>query len=207
MYELTLIFSILILGYVLHIVYKEESLLVIPHNDTTQDTLFKCISFASFIIVANTIIYKGLRTGLLLFLFSWCFTVVLTPIPESAILLTMPLKYLTKTPLEEGHIIVSAFATVIMYFFYTKGAHIVKKTSVNGLFTYIMNNRLYHMIILCIASSIMISKFINDAIDAHTQKDTIFLLNETNQNLAILSFICIIIYFQTIRKYNIEMRY
>jgi hypothetical protein len=207
MYELTLIFSVLILGYVLHIVYKEESLLVIPHNDTTQDTLFKSISFASFIIATNTIIYKGLRTGLLLFLFSWCFSVVLTPIPESAIMVTMPIKYLTKMPLEEGHIIVSAFATVIMYLFYTKGAHIVKKTGVSGLFSYIMNNRLYHMIIICVASSIMISKFINDAIDAHTQKDKIYLLNETNQNLAILTFMCIIIYFQTIRKYKIDMKY
>jgi len=205
MYELKLIFSILILGYVLHIVYKEESLLVIPHNDETQDTLFQSISLISFIIAVNTIIYKGLRTGLLLFLFSWCFTVVLTPIPESAIILTMPIKYLTKIPLEEGHIIVSALSTAIMYVFYIKGVDIVKKSSFSGLFTYIMNNRLYHMFVLCIASSIMISKFINDAIDAHTQKDKIFLLNKTNRNLAILSFICIGVYFQTINKYNIEM--
>jgi len=207
MYELTLILSILILGYVLHIVYKEETLLVIPHNDKTHDTIFKCASFASMIVMVYTIIYKGLRTGLLLFLFSWCFFVVLTPIPEAAILLTVPIKYLTKIPLERAQVLVSAFATVIMFFFYTKGADIVKKTSVSGLFSYIMDNHLYHMIILSIASSIMISKFVNDAIDAHTQKDLIFLLNDTNQNLAILSFISIFIYFQTIHKYNINIRY
>ena len=176
MYELTLILSILILGYVLHIVYKEETLLVIPHNDKAQTTLFKCASFASILAMMYTIIYKGLRTGLLLFLFSWCFFVVLTPIPEAAILLTVPIKYLTKIPLERGHVIVSALATTIMYFFYTKGSYIVKKTSVSGLFSYIMDNNLYHIIILSIASSIMISKFINDAIDAYTQKDKIFLL-------------------------------
>jgi hypothetical protein len=207
MYELTLILSILILGYVLHIVYKEETLLVIPHNDKAQNTLFKCASFASILAMAYTIIYKGLRTGLLLFLFSWCFFVVLTPIPEAAILLTVPLKYLMKIPLERGHVIVSALATAIMYFFYTKGSYIVKKTSVSGLFSYIMDNNLYHIIILSIASSIMISKFINDAIDAYTQKDKIFLLNDTNQNLAILSFISIFIYFQTIHKYNINIKY
>ena len=207
MYELTLILSILILGYVLHIVYKEESLLVIPHNDKTHDTIFKCASMASMLVIVYTIIYKGLRTGLLLFLFSWCFFVVLTPIPEAAILLTVPVKYLTKIPLERAQVLVSAFATAIMYFFYTKGSDIVKKTSVSGLFSYIMDNRLYHMIILSIASSIMISKFVNDAIDAHTQKDLIFLLNDTNQNLAILSFVTIFIYFQTIHKYNINIRY
>ena len=207
MYELTLILSILILGYVLHIVYKEETLLVIPHNDKTHDTIFKCASFASILVMAYTIIYKGLRTGLLLFLFSWCFFVVLTPIPEAAILLTVPIKYLTKIPLERAQVLVSAFATVIMFFFYTKGSDIVKKTSVSGLFSYIMDNHLYHMILLSIASSIMISKLVNDAIDAHTQKDLIFLLNDTNQNLAILSFISIFIYFQTIHKYNINIRY
>jgi len=207
MYELTLILSILILGYVLHIVYKEETLLVIPHNDKAQTTLFKCASFASILAMMYTIIYKGLRTGLLLFLFSWCFFVVLTPIPEAAILLTVPIKYLTKIPLERGQVIVSALATTIMYFFYTKGSYIVKKTSVSGLFSYIMDNNLYHIIILSIASSIMISKFINDAIDAYTQKDKIFLLNDTNQNLAILSVISIFIYFQTIHKYNINIKY
>ena len=207
MYELTLILSILILGYVLHIVYKEETLLVIPHNDKAQTTLFKCASFASILAMMYTIIYKGLRTGLLLFLFSWCFFVVLTPIPEAAILLTVPIKYLTKIPLERGHVIVSALATIIMYFFYTKGSYIVKKTSVSGLFSYIMDNNLYHIIILSIASSIMISKFINDAIDAYTQKDKIFLLNDTNQNLVILSVISIFIYFQTIHKYNINIKY
>jgi len=207
MYELTLILSILILGYVLHIVYKEETLLVIPHNDKTHDTIFKCASLASILVILYTIIYKGLRTGLILFLFSWCFFVVLTPIPEAAILLTVPIKYLTKIPLERAQVLVSAFASAIMYFFYTKGADIVKKTSVSGLFSYIMDNRLYHMIILSIASSIMISKFVNDAIDAHTQKDPIFLLNDTNQNLAILSLISIFIYFQTIHKYNINIRY
>ena len=148
MYELTLILSILILGYVLHIVYKEETLLVIPHNDKTHDTIFKCASLASILVMAYTIIYKGLRTGLLLFLFSWCFFVVLTPIPEAAILLTVPLKYLTKIPLERAQVLVSAFATVIMFFFYTKGSDIVKKTSVSGLFSYIMDNHLYHMILL-----------------------------------------------------------
>ena len=44
MYELTLILSILILGYVVKIVYKEEELLVIPHNDKTHDIIFRCIS-------------------------------------------------------------------------------------------------------------------------------------------------------------------
>jgi hypothetical protein len=207
MYELTTIISVLILGYVLQIVYTEESLLVIPHNDKTQDTIFKCVSFVSLVIAANVIIYKGLKTGLMLFLFSWCFSVILTPIPESAILLTMPIKYLTKIPLEQGHIIVSIFSAVIMLFFYTKGAHIVKKTYISELFTYIMDRRLYHIIILSIASSIMISKFVNDAIDARVQKDIIFLLNDTNWKLAILSFISIFIYFQTIYKCNIAISY
>jgi hypothetical protein len=207
MYELTLILSILILGYVLKIVYMDDDLLVIPHNDNTQDTLFKCASFASVMIMAYTIIYKGLKTGLLLFLFSWCYFIVLTPIPEAAIILTVPIKYMTKIPLERAHVLVSAVATAIMFFFYTKGADIVKKTSVSGLFSYIMENRLYHMILLSIASSIMISKFVNDAIDAHTQKDVIFILNDTNKNLSILAFISIFIYLQTIRKYNIDIGY
>ena len=207
MYELTLILSILILGYVLKIIYAEDDLLVIPHNDNTQDTLFKCASVASVMIMAYTTIYKGLKTGLLIFLFSWCYFVVLTPIPEAAIILTVPIKYVTKIPLERAHVLVSAFATAIMFFFYTKGADIVKKTSVSGLFSYIMENRLYHMILLSIASSIMISKFVNDAIDAHTQKDIIFLLNDTNKNLSVLACISIFIYLQTIHKYNIDIGY
>jgi len=207
MYELTLILSILILGYVLHIIYKEETLLVIPSNDKTQDTLFKCVTIVSLLGIVYAIIYKGMRTGILLSLFSWCFFVVLTPIPEAAILFTVPLKYLTKIPLERGQVIISALATAILFFFYTKGADIVKKTTIKGIFTYIMDNRFYHMIILSIATSIMISKFINDAIDAHTQKDSIFLLNDTNKNLSVLSFISIFIYFQTIHKYNIDISY
>jgi len=207
MYELTLILSIFILGYVLHIIYKEETLLVIPSNDKTKDTLLKCVSLGSLLVIVYAIMCKGLKTGLLISLFSWCFFVVLTPLPEAAILLTMPLKYLTETPLERGQVIISAFATVIMFYFYKKGQDIVKNTKIKGIFTYIMDNRFYHMILLSIASSIMISKFINDAIDAHTQNDSIFLLNDTNKKLFILSLISIFIYFQTIRKYNIDISY
>jgi len=207
MYELTLILSILILGYVVNIVYKEDELLVIPHNDKTHDIIFRCASISSVLIIIYTIIYKGLKTGLLLFLFTWCFFVVLTPIPEAAILLTVPIKYITKLPLEEAQIYVSIFATLIIYLFYTLGSHIVKNTVINGLFNYIMNNKLYHMILLSIASSIIISKFVNDTIDAYTHKDKIFLLNDTNKNLSVVAFISIFIYFQTIYKYNIEIGY
>jgi hypothetical protein len=207
MYELTLILSIFILGYVLHIIYKEETLLVIPSNDKTKDTLLKCVSLGSLLVIVYAIMCKGLKTGLLISLFSWCFFVVLTPLPEAAILLTMPLKYLTEIPLERGQVIISAFAMVIMFYFYKKGQDIVKNTKIKGIFTYIMDNRFYHMILLSIASSIMISKFINDAIDAHTQNDSIFLLNDTNKKLFILSLISIFIYFQTIRKYNIDISY
>jgi hypothetical protein len=207
MYELTLILSILILGYVVNIVYKEDELLVIPHNDKTHDIIFRCASISSVLIIIYTIIYKGLKTGLLLFLFTWCFFVVLTPIPEAAILLTVPIKYITKLPLEEAQIYVSIFATLIIYLFYTLGSHIVKNTVINGLFNYIMNNKLYHMILLSIASSIIISKFVNDTIDAYTHKDKIFLLNDANKNLSVVAFISIFIYFQTIYKYNIEIGY
>jgi hypothetical protein len=203
MLELKLIISMLILGYVLRTIYQEESLLVIPHNDKTRDTIFKCVSAASFVIVANTIIYEGLRTGLLLFLFTWCFSVVLTPMPESAILVTIPIKYLTKLPLERAHVMVSVLALVILYLFYLNGNNIVKKTSVSGVFNYITGNRLYHMFFLGIATSIMISKFINDAIDAHVQKDNIFLFNNTNKNLAILSSISTFMYLHTIHKYYV----
>ena len=207
MYELTLILSILILGYVVNIVFKEDELLVIPHNDKTHDIFFRCASISSIFIMIYTIIYKGLKTGLLLFLFSWSFFVVLTPIPEAAVLVTMPIKYMTKLQLERAQVFVSIFAVIIMYYFYTLGSHIIKNTAVNGLFNYIMENKLYHMILLSIASSIIISKFVNDTIDAYTHKDKIFLLNDTNKKLSILAFISIFIYFQTIHKYNIEIEY
>ena len=96
MYELTFILSILILGYVINVVYKEDDLLVIPHNDKTHDIIFRCASIISVLIMIYAVIYKGFKTGLLLFLFSWCFFVVVTPIPEAAILVTMPIKYITK---------------------------------------------------------------------------------------------------------------
>jgi hypothetical protein len=207
MYELTLILSILILGYVVKIVYKEEELLVIPHNDKTHDIIFRCISITSILIIIYTVIYKGLKTGLLLFLFSWAFFVVITPIPEAAILLTVPIKYMTKMPLDEAQIYVSILATTIIYLFYTIGPHIVKNTAVNGLFNYIMDNKLYHMLLLSISSSIIISKFINDTIDVYTHRDKIFLLNDTNKNLSIIAFISIFIYFQTIHRYNIDISY
>ena len=127
--------------------------------------------------------YKGFKNGLLLFLFSWSFFVVVTPIPEAAILLTVPIKYITKLPLDEAQLYVSIFASTIIYLFHTLGSHIVKNTVVNGLFNYIMDNKLYHMILLSVASSIIISKFINDTIDVYTHRDKIFLLNDTNKNL------------------------
>lgn len=207
MYELTLILSILILGYVVKIIYKEEELLVIPHNDKTHDIIFRCISITSILIMMYTVMYKGFKNGLLLFLFSWSFFVVVTPIPEAAILLTVPIKYITKLPLDEAQLYVSIFASTIIYLFHTLGSHIVKNTVVNGLFNYIMDNKLYHMILLSVASSIIISKFINDTIDVYTHRDKIFLLNDTNKNLSVIAFISIFIYFQTIHKYNIDISY
>lgn len=129
MYELTLILSILILGYVVKIIYKEEELLVIPHNDKTHDIIFRCISITSILIMMYTVMYKGFKNGLLLFLFSWSFFVVVTPIPEAAILLTVPIKYITKLPLDEAQLYVSIFASTIIYLFHTLGSHIVKKYS------------------------------------------------------------------------------
>lgn len=63
------------------------------------------------------------------------------------------------------------------------------------------------MILLSVASSIIISKFINDTIDVYTHRDKIFLLNDTNKNLSVIAFISIFIYFQTIHKYNIDISY
>ena len=62
MYELTFILSVLILGYVVNVVYKEDELLVIPHNDKAHDIIFRCASVASICIMIYTIIYKGLKT-------------------------------------------------------------------------------------------------------------------------------------------------
>lgn len=207
MYELTLILSILILGYVLNIIQKDETLLVIPSNENIHDTLFKCISISSLFIIVYLIICKGFKSGIIEFLFTWGFLVILTPIPEASIILTVPLKYFTKIPLEHGLIPVSLFAISLLLLIYKKYFGMMKKTSISGLFAYILEKRMYHMVILSIASSIMISKFVNDAIDAHTQKDSIFFVNDTNKHLAILTVISLLAYFQTIRAYNIEISY
>lgn len=207
MNHLSLLVSILILGYTLKVIYKEDELLVIPHNSVVEDRIFKCVAFVSVLAIIYTVIYKGVKNGLLISLFSWCFFMVVTPMPEAGIMFTVPLKYMTKIPLEKGHVIISAFAVAIVFAFYTFGHNIVKETTVSELFTYIMNNRLYHMILLSIASSVIMSKFLNDVIDAYTQKDMIFLLNETNQNLAILAFISVFIYIQSIYHYNINIKY
>jgi len=205
MYEITFILSVIILGYVLHVIYKEEHLLVIPDNDKIQDNMFKCSLLSSLLIFIYVAIYKGFKCGFFLCLFSWCFLVVLTPLPEATVLLTMPLKYIAKLPLERGHVIVSVLATILLLLFYTKGIDIVKKSNTGGIFTYIMENKLYHMFTLSIASSIMISKFLNDAINAYTQKKAIFLLNETNKYLVLLTGVSMTLYFRTIYKYNIDI--
>jgi hypothetical protein len=44
MNQLSLLVSILILGYTLKIVYSEDELLVIPHNSVIQDKMFKFIA-------------------------------------------------------------------------------------------------------------------------------------------------------------------
>jgi len=207
MNQLSLLVSILILGYTLKIVYSEDELLVIPHNSVIEDNMFKIITTLSVLIVIYTVIYKGLKRGLLISLFSWCFFVVLTPLPEASVVLTVPLKYMTKTPLDKGHVMISAIATSIIFAFHRFGHDIISNTSVSGVFDYIMENRLYHMILLSIAASTMISKFINDAIDVYTQKDIIFLFNETNQNLAILAFISVFIYIQSMYHCNINIKY
>ena len=207
MNQLSLLLSILILGYVIKVVYSENELLVIPYNRFLEDRMFKIITVVSILIATYMIITKGFKSGLLITLFSWCFFIVMTPMPEASIILTVPLKYMTKIPLARGHVIMSAVAMAIILTFKKYGHAFIAKTSVSGIFDYIMTNRLYHMIFFAVASSTILSKFANDSIDAYMQKDIIFLFNETNQNLAIMAFISIFLYIQSMYHYKVNIKY
>jgi hypothetical protein len=124
-------------------------------------------------------------------LFIWAFFVIATPIPESGLLITLPLKRFFNLPMHIVQVFVSILALIIVFYLNWVANKEIKTNVIGQLFNLLLENKNYGVFIVSIISSILATQIIENFIDKILMNKKILFLNY--KLIGILFFI--IIYF------------
>lgn len=108
---------------------------------------------------------KGYFCGVIDAIFIWAFFVIATPVPESGLLISLPLKRFFNFKMSHVQIVVSLLALFLTFYLYYKHNSIIKATYIGRVFDEIVKNRQYSILLLSIVSSILGSELIDNYID------------------------------------------
>ena len=109
--------------------------------------------------------FKGYFYGVIDAIFIWAFFVIATPVPESGLLISLPLKRFFNIKMTYVQILVSIMAIFLTFYLYKCHGSVVKATYIGRLFDEIVKSKYYIIIVLSIASSILGSELIDNYID------------------------------------------
>ena len=109
--------------------------------------------------------FKGYFYGLIDAIFKWAFFVIATPVPESGLLISLPLKRFFNIKMTYVQVLVSILAIFLTFYLYKCHGSVVKATYIGRLFDEIVKSKYYIIIVLSIASSILGSELIDNYID------------------------------------------
>jgi hypothetical protein len=196
----TVVFLIVISFFILNI-YKitennDTKLLTLKQEEEKEkkDLYFLIYDLVSILFIVLLIIftfYQGCTKGMIYALFIWAFFVIATPIPESGLLITLPLKRFFNLPMTIVQIFVSIFALIIIFYLNWVANKEIKTNVIGQLFNLLLENKNYGVFIVSIISSILATQIIENFIDKILMNKKILFLN---YKLIGISFF-IIIYF------------
>lgn len=159
-----------------------------------KDLYFLIYDFISILFIILVIIftsYQGYTKGMMYALFIWAFFVISTPIPESGLLITLPLKRFFNLQMVYVQFFVSIFALIIIFYLNWVCYKELKTTLIGQVFNLILENKNYGVFILSILSSLLGTQIIEDFINKILMDKKILYLNQKLFGLSL----CIVIYF------------
>ena len=129
--------------------------------------MYEAINLVFICILIFYISYNGYTRGIYETLFIWAFLAVCTPVPESGLLISLPLKRYFDVKMMYSQVVVSVVALLILYVFYYYKQHLLKPLFLGRIFNEIMKNGRYLVFVISIISSIIGSDLIDNLIDRY----------------------------------------
>lgn len=171
--------------YLITIISIITGILVLNHemkysSETLDKVIFNAMSFLFLGIFAYYGYNNGTTYGLQLSLFLWAFFVCTVPIPQVALLLSLPLKQFFDITVFMSQAIISLLALGVLLFYYCCNARILHKHPIGKVFDRIMNKHLYLIFFISITASIVGSHLIDVFVDIYMYKQ------ETNEDQLVL---------------------
>ena len=198
-YILTILIIILIIYYTN--IYDKR----IDEGDKIKLYIFDVISVCFLLLFMFYGYIRGTEYGFLLSVFIWAIFVCTTPIPETGLLLSLPLKHFFNIPMDISQIFISFFGLILLYLFYMYFSSLLKTILIGKMFHKIISLRLYSLFFYSIIASITGAYVLNILIDS-------YVLNKKNRMniprmiLALGVIILLnILYFYTIIRYKIML--
>jgi hypothetical protein len=127
--------------------------------------LYDVITVVFICVLIFLIMFKGYFYGLIDAIFIWAFFVIATPVPESGLLISLPLKRFFNIKMTYVQVLVSILAIFLTFYLYKCHGSVVKATYIGRLFDEIVKSKYYIIIVLSIASSVLGSELIDNYID------------------------------------------
>lgn len=127
--------------------------------------LYDVITVVFICVLIFLIMFKGYFYGLIDAIFIWAFFVIATPVPESGLLISLPLKRFFNIKMTYVQVLVSILAIFLTFYLYKCHGSVVKATYIGRLFDEIVKSKYYIIMVLSIASSILGSELIDNYID------------------------------------------
>ena len=132
-------------------------------KDEIKFFMYEAINIIFICILIFYISYHGYTKGIYETLFIWAFLAVCTPIPESGLLISLPLKKYFDVKMVYSQIVVSIIALFLLYLFYNQS--FIKPLFLGKVFNDIIKNQRYLVFVISIISSIIGSELIDNMID------------------------------------------
>lgn len=132
-------------------------------KDTIKFYMYEFINIIFIIILIFYTTYHGYINGLYETLFTWAFLAICTPIPESGLLLSVPLKKYFNFRMVFSQTIVSIISIVILILLYNK--HCIQSLFLGKRFNHILKHKRYLIFVISIISSLIGTELIDNCID------------------------------------------
>lgn len=132
-------------------------------KDEIKFYMYEAINIVFICILIFYISYHGYTKGIYETLFIWAFLAVATPIPESGLLISLPLKKYFDVKMVYSQIVVSLLGLFLLYYFYNQS--FIKPLFLGKVLNDIIKNQRYLVFVISIISSIIGSELIDNMID------------------------------------------
>ena len=144
--------------------------------------------------------FYQIHTSLFVTFFTWIFCNIATPIPETGLLVSLPIKYFFNVDLTMSQIIISIFSLCVAFYYYIEKKNILNTFSIGKIFTTIIYNKFYSILITSILASIFFTGFTDILFDFYYDN----ILDKPYFFLYVSLFLInIVIYFHNIITYKL----